>query len=109
MPETLYLTSLQARSGKAVIALGIMDMLTRQLDRVAIFRPVIASADAPDPLIELLRSRYCLDLEYEDTYAFSYSEAAHIEDAGGRAALIAQVVDRVAQLHERFPFVLCRH
>ena len=84
-----------------------MDMLTRQLDRVAIFRPVVASADSPDPLIELLRARYCLDLDYEDTYAFSYTEAAHIEDDGGRSALIAQVVDRVARLHERFPFVLC--
>jgi phosphate acetyltransferase len=107
MPEALYVTAVQARSGKAVVALGIMDMLTRQLDRVAIFRPVIASSDSPDPLIELMRARYCPDLDYDDTYAFTYGEAAHIEDAGGRSRLIAQVVDHVARLHERFPFVVC--
>jgi len=107
MSDTLYVTASQARSGKAVVALGIMDMLTRQLDRVAIFRPVVAAAESPDPLIELLRARYSLDLDYNDAYAFSYAEAAHIEDQGGRSALIAQVVDRVGRLRERFPFVLC--
>jgi phosphate acetyltransferase len=107
MPDALYVTAVEARSGKAVVALGIMELLTRQLERVAIFRPVIASGIAPDPLIDLLRARYCLDLAYEDTYSFTYAEAARAEDSGGRSRLISQVVDHVARLQERFPFVLC--
>jgi phosphate acetyltransferase len=71
MSDALYVTSMQARSGKAVVALGLMEMLVRQVDRVAIFRPVIADNSAPDPLIELLRERYLLDIAYEDAYAFT--------------------------------------
>ena len=62
MRNALYVTSMQARSGKAVVALGLMELLTRQVERVAIFRPVIASGPTPDPLIELLRERYRLDI-----------------------------------------------
>ena len=107
MPDALYVTSMQARSGKAVVALGLMELLTRQVDRVAVFRPVIASAARPDPLIELLRERYLLDIDYDDAYAFTYSDAARVESAGGTSRLIAQIADHFARLRDKFEFVLC--
>jgi phosphate acetyltransferase len=107
MTNALYVTSMQARSGKAVVALGITEMLVRQVDRVAVFRPVISDNPASDPLIELLRERYQLGIAYEDAYGFSYSQAARIESDGGPSRLIAQVVDRFAVLREKFEFVLC--
>ncbi len=107
MRDALYVTSTQARSGKAVVALGLMELLTRQVDRVAVFRPVIAPGAARDPLIELLRERYLLDIDYDDAYAFTYSDAARVENAGGTSRLIAQIADHVARLRDKFEFVLC--
>ena len=107
MLNALYVTSMQARSGKAVVALGLMELLTRQVDRVAIFRPVIASGPTPDPLIELLRERYQLDMGYEDAYAFTYGDAAHVESSGGTPRLIAQIADQFSRLRDKFDFVLC--
>jgi phosphate acetyltransferase len=107
MPDALYVTSMQARSGKAVVALGLMELLTRQVERVAVFRPVIASGPTPDPLIDLLRERYRLDLDYEDAYAFTYSDAARVESSGGTQRLIAQIADHFSRLRDKFEFVLC--
>ncbi|HEY5199534.1 MAG TPA: phosphate acetyltransferase [Acidothermaceae bacterium] len=107
MSDTLYVTSMQARSGKAVVALGLMEMLVGQVDRIAVFRPVIADSAEPDPLIELLRERYQLEIAYEDAYAFSYSDAARVEHEGGTSRLIAQVLDRFSRLRDKFEFVLC--
>ena len=107
MPNALYVTSMQARSGKAVVALGIMELLKRQVERVAVFRPVIASNPAPDPLIELLRQRYRLELDYEDSYAFTYPDAARVERDGGTPRLIAQIADHFSRLRDKFDFVLC--
>jgi phosphate acetyltransferase len=107
MRNALYVTSMQARSGKAVVALGLMELLTRQVERVAIYRPVIASGPTPDPLIELLRERYQLGLDYEDAYAFTYADAAHIERDGGTPRLIARIADHFSRLHDKFDFVLC--
>ena len=107
MRNALYVTSMQARSGKAVVALGLMELLTRQVERVAVFRPVIASNPAPDPLIELLRQRYRLELDYEDSYAFTYADAARVERDGGTPRLIAQIADHFSRLRDKFDFVLC--
>jgi phosphate acetyltransferase len=107
MSDALYVTSMQARSGKAVVALGLMEMLVGQVDRVAVFRPVIADNAERDPLIELLRERYELDIAYEDAYAFTYSEAARVENDGGTSRLIAQVLDRFSRVRDKFEFVLC--
>ncbi|HEY0871461.1 MAG TPA: phosphate acetyltransferase, partial [Acidothermaceae bacterium] len=107
MPDALYVTSTQPRSGKAVVALGLMELLTRQVHRIAVFRPVIAPGAARDPLIELLRERYLLDIDYDDAYAFTYSDAARIESAGGTSRLIALIADHFARLRDKFEFVLC--
>ena len=107
MSDGLYVTSMQARSGKAVVALGLMEMLVRQIDRVAVFRPLISDNSKPDPLIELLRERYSLDVAYEDSFAFTYSDAARVENESGSSGLIAQVVDRFSALRDKFEFVLC--
>lgn len=107
MSDGLYVTSMQARSGKAVVALGLLEMLVRQIDRVAVFRPLISDNSKPDPLIELLRERYSLDVAYEDSFAFTYSDAARVENESGSSGLIAQVVDRFSALRDKFEFVLC--
>jgi phosphate acetyltransferase len=107
MRSALYVTSMQARSGKAVVALGLMELLTRQVERVAIFRPVIASGQTPDPLIELLRERYRLGMDYEDAYGFTYADAANVERDGGTPRLITQIADHFSRLHDKFDFVLC--
>lgn len=107
MPDGLYVTSMQARSGKAVVALGLMEMLVRQVGRVAVFRPVIANNSERDPLIELLRERYELDIAYEDAYALTYADAACVESDGGASRLVAQVSERFAALRATFDFVLC--
>jgi phosphate acetyltransferase len=107
MSDALYVTSMQDRSGKAVVALGLMEILVGQVDRIAVFRPVIGDSAGPDPLIELLRERYQLEISYEDAYAFTYSDAARIEQEGGTSRLIAQVLDRFSGLRDKFEFVLC--
>ncbi len=107
MSNALYLTSMRERSGKAVVALGVMELLVRNIDKVAVFRPVIDAGSEPDPLIELLRERYGLDMSYEDTFAFTYADAARIENAGGIQLLVSQIAERFAVLRDKFEFVLC--
>jgi phosphate acetyltransferase len=69
MAHSLYIASLEASSGKSVVALGVMELLSRRLERVGYFRPVIPSAAVVDGRIALMRGRYPLDLGYEDLYA----------------------------------------
>ena len=40
MTESLYIASLEPNSGKLVISLGVMEMLSRRVNRLGFFRPI---------------------------------------------------------------------
>ncbi len=41
MSKNLYVSATEERSGKSAVVLGVMQMLLREIHKVAIFRPVI--------------------------------------------------------------------
>ena len=47
MARSVYLTAIEPCSGKSVVALGMMESLSR-LGRVGYFRPIVPSDTAPD-------------------------------------------------------------
>ena len=48
MSSNLYIAATEPMSGKSVVALGVMELLSRRQARLGFFRPVVARADAPD-------------------------------------------------------------
>ena len=56
MPRTVYVAARAPRSGKTVVALGLVELLAARVERVGVFRPVVAEG-APDALSELAVAR----------------------------------------------------
>ncbi len=107
MSDRLYITSNESRAGKAPVALGVLELLTRTTARIAVFRPIIADTPAPDALIELLHDHYGLDQPYQDSWACTYQQASELTERAGPSGLVAHVLDRFAALESRYDFVLC--
>jgi phosphate acetyltransferase len=104
--RALYLTSVEASSGKSVVALGLMETLTRSVSRVGYFRPVIRAGDEHDKRIELFRTRYRLDQSYDESYGVTSDET---RDFGGNhvdAALVSRIIERFRRVADRCDFVL---
>ena len=106
MATNLYITSMAPRSGKAVISLGIMEMLSRRIRKIGYFRPIIPGGD-PDNNIQLIRKRYDMDIPYTDMYAYTYDDAMDIIAHGETDDLIKGIVDKYKQLERQCNFVLC--
>jgi acetate kinase len=70
MAKSLYIGTLGPRSGKTFVLLGVLELLSRRIEKLGFFRPVIRSLDQPDNDIELVRSRFNIDLPYESMYAY---------------------------------------
>jgi phosphate acetyltransferase len=103
--RALYLTSVEASSGKSVAALGLMETLTRSVSRVGYFRPVVR-AGAADKRIELFRTRYRLDQSYDESFGVTGDET---RDFGGNhvdAALVSTIIERFRRLANRCDYVL---
>jgi len=58
MSKSLYITSLEPQSGKAIVALGFMEQLTGHLKSVGVFRPIGREECGADRVISLLKSLY---------------------------------------------------
>ncbi|MER5864207.1 phosphate acetyltransferase [Kitasatospora sp. NPDC002040] len=110
MARSVYVTGIDRGDGRQAVELGVMELLTRQVDRVGVFRPLV-HAHAPgepgsDHVVELLRSRYRLDLPTTELYGLTYEEAAALQAAQGQDELVGSLVDRFRALERRCQAVL---
>ncbi len=104
MSDSLYITSTTIRAGKAVVALGTLETLARQVGRIGVFRPIVDGDGEHDALLDLLTDRY--QLRAEHAYGVNYAQAATYIDEDGDARLIAHLVDAFIHLKEHYDFVL---
>ena len=109
MANNLYVTVSEQHSGRSGVLLGVMQLLLRQVRKVAVFRPVIT--DLPegqhDADIELLCKYFNLDMKYEDTYAYTLKEARDMYSSDQRATFIENVVQKYKHLENTYDFVVC--
>ena len=107
MANSLYIAGIEPRSGKSVVALGVMELLSRRVRKIGYFRPVIPSLDAPDNNIELIRYRYDLQGDYEEMYGCAHDEAQAISAEESPEALLKRIVDKYKALEKKSQFILC--
>ncbi len=108
MPNNLYITATEERSGKSVIVLGVMQMLKKELHRVALFRPIIndPTEDSEDQDISLSLNYFNLDLDYEARYGCTLRVAYELINSGREDDLHDLILKKYSQLVEGYDFVL---
>ena len=104
MTRSVYVTGVGRGDGRQVVELGVMELLTRQVDRVGVYRPLVH--DAPDRIFELLRSRYRLNQDVATVFGMGYEEAAALQAEEGQGALTARLVDGYLRVAEDYGTVL---
>lgn len=105
--KSLYIASMEANSGKLLVTLGIMNLLTHRFKKVAFFRPIIDVGIELDNDIELIRKQYCAEMNYQDCYAFNTDEVKTLASEGRLKELYETLLNRVNALYKRYDFVLC--
>lgn len=109
MSNNLYISATETRSGKSAIALGVMQLLLRQVRRVAFFRPIIntKSNGRRDHDINLILSHFNLDVPYENSYAYSLKEARELINSGLHSVMLENILAKYKNLEKDYDFVLC--
>ncbi|MFE2061892.1 phosphate acetyltransferase [Streptomyces sp. NPDC059467] len=104
MTRSVYVTGIDRGDGRQVVELGVMELLTRQVDRVGVFRPLVH--DRPDRLFELLRARYRLSQDPATVYGMDYHEASALQAERGADELVSTLVDRFHLVARDYEVVL---
>ncbi len=110
MSKNIYITAIEPQSGKTSIALGVMELLVRNLKKVAFFRPIINVQDdtvETDVIIDLMREHYQIDTPKEEMYALTLEQAKDLFAEGKHEELLEGIMDKYKALESTHDFVMC--
>lgn len=94
----VYVMAMEAGTGKSAVVLGLAEVLSRHAGRLALFRPLVAAADPPDPDVELVRRRYALPQAYSSSFALTADDLHDADRRDGYERLLARVLDGCARV-----------
>jgi len=94
--RSIYVTSPDGDSGKSMVALGLVDLLARTVQRVGVFRPVARSTDVRDYVLELLLDHDGVDLTYDECIGVTYQQVLDDPEQA-----LAQIVSRYHDVERR--------
>lgn len=108
MNKGLYITTLEANSGKSLMTLGLMQAFLAKTPRVGYFRPII---DDPkdqkrDNHIDTILSFFNVDIPYENTYAYTVSQVIQKQNEGKSGEVLDTIIQKYKEVEENFDFVL---
>ena len=86
----------EGQTGKSVVALGIVDALTREVESVGVFRPII-KAGGRDAILTALIKQPAVNQEYEESYGVTYDDVRADSDEA-----LGMIVRRYGQIAEHF-------
>ncbi len=108
MSNAIYIASSDSLSGKSLVALGLMNMLSGKTKKIAYFKPVINDYDnnSKDNHIETIAAHFGLKTPYEDMFAFTKDEVLRYRSEGNTAFVIDKIITKFKKLEETHDFVL---
>ena len=105
MANSLYITGIGPGSGKSLVSLGVMEMLSRRVRKINFFRPVVSMV--PDNNIQLIHKRYRLECEQDEMYAIASNDAQSLVSEKSYEKLIKKIVAKYQALEYKSDFILC--
>lgn len=108
MNKAIYIATSEHNSGKSIITLGLMSMLTGKTAKVGYFRPIIEDfKDGKiDNHIETVISHFGLDIAVEDAFAITKSKLIKKKNKGKIGEVLDLIIEKYKRLEEKFDFVL---
>lgn len=107
MADNLYIASLEPYSGKLVITLGVMEMLSRRVNRLGFFRTISPVSAEEDSHIRLISGRFNLALQPRQMVGVTADMARSWVARGEERRLFREIVRKFKEAEDACDFLLC--
>ncbi len=107
MFHSIYIVGAEPRSGKSIVVLGLMEMLSAMTPKVGFFRPVITENNGRDPLIHLVSKRYNLNVQGNELYGCTLDVARKMIADGRQEELAKMILAKYRVVQDRNDIVVC--
>lgn len=108
MNKGLYIATIEPRSGKSLLSLGLMDALLSRMAKVAYYRPIIneGKKSKVDNHLQLILQTFNLKVDYEHAYSYTKQQMIQLVNLGKKGEVIDTIMNDYKKLEEEFDFVL---
>jgi phosphate acetyltransferase len=107
MSQGIYISGAEARSGKSMVVLGVMEMLSGRMGKVGFFRPVVWDEREPDNITNLIIRRYDLKIPYTMMYGCSYEVARDMLAMDRDEDLLKLIMEKYKALEGECDLIVC--
>ncbi|MGB5832576.1 MAG: phosphate acetyltransferase [Thiohalocapsa sp.] len=105
--QSIYVAGAGSGSGKSVVVLGLMELLSAINRRVGFYRPIVSGTVQDDNLTSLVRARYDLPFPAEQLYGCTAQMASELVATGNYDDLLKLTLSKYRRLNEKCDIVLC--
>jgi phosphate acetyltransferase len=106
MAQNLYIAAAEAMSGKSLIVLGFMELLSRHVKRIGFFRPIVRNGEGQDSHIRLVAKRFNLPFGYNEMYGMTSKEAFEMIQSGDMDSIFTGIFNKYKKLEKACDFIL---
>lgn len=96
MAHSVYVASVEGHTAKSVIALGVLEALTKKFSKVGVFRSVTSGPEDQDHVLELLHANTNTQLPIAECIGVSYEEMHSAPELA-----LGKIVDRYKELESK--------
>jgi phosphate acetyltransferase len=105
--KSIYIFGAEPQSGKSVVLLGIMELLSRHVQKLGFFRPLVRDGETRDDAVRLMTDRYHLPFPNGVRYGMTYDRARSLVGEEKYDELLNGILEEYGSLESECDFVVC--
>lgn len=105
--KSVYITATEPRSGKSVVAVGLMNLFRERVDRVAYMKPIgYGTKDRLDEDVDLIHHLYKFDVPVDVMNPFTINRARQLLADGNTDELLTKILRSHRQLAKKNDLII---
>ncbi len=108
MTKSIFIATTEPYSGKSIVALGVINMLLGKAKRIGYFKPVINAdpLEKKDSHIQTILEYFGLNVNYEDTYAFTRPQVMRLTENEGQGNMMNTIIRKFKKIDDDYDFTV---
>ncbi len=105
--KSIYIFGAEPQAGKSVVLLGIMELLSRHVQKLGFFRPLVREEGTSDAAIRLITDRYHLPFPDRIKYGMTLEKARALAAEEKYDELLKRILGEFRSLESECDVVVC--
>jgi phosphate acetyltransferase len=105
--KSIYVFGAEPEAGKSVVLLGTMELLSRHVQRLGFFRPLVREGETKDAALRLISTRYHLPFPNRVRYGITLEKARALVGEEKYDDLLKRILEEYGALESDCDVVVC--